>query len=48
MDLSSQLHVVERVEGTPALVAYAIGLVIGAVVALPILAALFGVAIPLL
>ena len=47
MDLSSQLHVVERVEGSRALFAYAIGLLIGAVVALPILAA-FGVSIPIL
>jgi hypothetical protein len=45
MDLSSQLHLVERVEGTRALFAYVIGLLVGAVVALPILAA-FGVAVP--
>jgi hypothetical protein len=48
MDLNAPLNVVERPEGTSALVAYAIGLAIGIVVAVPILAALFEVELPVL
>jgi hypothetical protein len=48
MDLNAPLTVVERPAGTGAWVAYTIGLAIGIVVALPILAALFEVKLPIL
>jgi hypothetical protein len=48
MDLNAPLGVVERPAGTAAWLAYAIGLTIGTAVALPILAALFGVELPIL
>jgi hypothetical protein len=48
MDLHAPLTVVERPEGARALIAYAIGLAIGVVVSLPILAALFEVELPIL
>jgi hypothetical protein len=48
MDLHVDLGAVERVEGLPALVAYLIGAVVGTLVALPILQALFDVEVPLI
>jgi hypothetical protein len=48
MDLHAQLAHIERPAGTGAWVAYAIGLAVGTVVALPILVALFGVELPML
>jgi hypothetical protein len=42
MDLNAQLDVVQRVQGTRALVAYLIGAAVGTAVALPILVTLFG------
>jgi hypothetical protein len=46
MDLHAPLTVVERPAGTGAWVAYAFGLAIGTIVALPILVALFGIELP--
>jgi hypothetical protein len=48
MDLHAPIAVVERAEGTPALVGYLIGLALGTAVAVPIIAAIFGVTIPVL
>ena len=46
MNLNAPLGAVARVDGVRALIAYAIGLAIGAALALPILAALFGIGLP--
>jgi hypothetical protein len=46
MDLNAPLSLVERPQGAGALLAYLVGLAIGTLVALPILA-LFGIAIPM-
>lgn len=46
MDLQGHLGVIERAEGTRAWLAYLAGAAIGTLVALPILAALFGIALP--
>jgi hypothetical protein len=48
MDLHVDLGAVERVEGIRAWVAYLIGAVVGTLVALPIIQALFGVQVPLI
>jgi hypothetical protein len=48
MDLHAPLAHIERPAGTGAWIAYAIGLAVGTVVALPILAALYGVELPVL
>jgi len=46
MDLNTPLALVERPEGTRSWIAYALALAIGIAVALPILAALYGVGVP--
>lgn len=46
MNLNAPLGAVARVDGVRALIAYAVGLAIGAALALALLAALFGIGLP--
>ncbi len=46
MDIHFDLGAVERLQGRPALIAYIAGAAIGALVALPILIAVFGFHLP--
>lgn len=48
MDLQGHLGVIERAEGRWSWLAYFAGAAIGTMVALPILATLFGIAVPIL
>ena len=48
MDLYAHIGAVERAEGVRAWLAYLAGAAIGTIVALPILATLFGISVPIL
>ena len=46
MNLNAPLGAVESVKGVKAVIAYVVGITVGAAFALPILAALFGISLP--
>ena len=46
MNLNEPLGTAVRVDGIRAVIAYVVGITVGAALALPILAALFGISLP--